>query len=169
MAGSIIINALPAIQNNLYKSCALQISDFMQESESKEYKAVQFQLNGLHIICRTAKITPKKVGLFVTFWKRSKDGPIAPFHKTDPFDLFVINVQQEGQYGQFVIPKSELQKRGLISSETKEGKRGFRVYPAWDITQNKQAQRTQKWQLNYFIEINHTTNTDATQALYTSQ
>ena len=40
-----------------------------------------------------------------------------------------------------------------IVSDKKEGKRAIRVYPPWDIAINKQAQKTQKWQLNYFLEI----------------
>ncbi|MDD5149384.1 MAG: MepB family protein [Flavobacterium sp.] len=29
----------------------------------------------------------------------------------------------------------------------------MRVYPIWDLTESKQAVKTQKWQLIYFLEI----------------
>ena len=45
-----------------------------------------------------------------------------------------------------------LEEKGYLQSQSKKGKLGFRVYPSWDKTENKQAQRTQNWQLNYFIE-----------------
>ena len=44
-------------------------------------------------------------------------------------------------------------KKHIISSETKGGKRGIRVYPSWVKTINNQALITQKWQLNYFIDL----------------
>ena len=29
----------------------------------------------------------------------------------------------------------------------------MRVYPPWDVTVSRQAQKTQKWQMAYFLEI----------------
>lgn len=145
---------LSQISNSLYKKNSLEISDFEIEKESKEYDACRFQLNGKKVICRNSKITPKKVGQFVTFWKRNGNGPIEPFHEADDFDFFIVNVQQENQIGQFVFPKQILVQKGIISTIAKEGKRAFRVYPKKDIDLNKQAERSQKWQLDYFIDIN---------------
>jgi hypothetical protein len=65
-----------------------------------------------------------------------------------------------------VFPKSELINKGFITSEKQDGKRGFRVYPIWDKTLNKQAEKTQKWQLNYFYEINKTTDFKKVNELY---
>lgn len=50
------------------------------------------------------------------------------------------------------LPKSELVNKAIISTNRKGGKKGFRVYQKWDKAQNKQAEKTQKWHLNYFIE-----------------
>ena len=44
-------------------------------------------------------------------------------------------------------------KRQILSTKFKEGKRGFRVYPKWTITENKQAEKTQIWQTNYFLDF----------------
>ncbi|RYE38879.1 MAG: MepB domain containing protein, partial [Sphingobacteriales bacterium] len=38
----------------------------------------------------------------------------------------------------------------ILSGNGKNGKRGFRVYPPWDLTENSQARKTQQWQLEYF-------------------
>ncbi|MFK7900870.1 MAG: MepB family protein, partial [Cyclobacteriaceae bacterium] len=63
------------------------------------------------------------------------------------------NTKAENRLGQFVFPKTELINRGIISTKIKDGKRGFRIYPKWDKPQSKQAEKTQKWQLIYFYEI----------------
>ena len=159
-------NALLQIKTEVYDRCDLEITGFQLELESKEYDACQFELNGLNIICRSAKITPKKIGQFVTFWKRIEDGPIEPFNETDPIDFYVVNVQSENHFGQFVFPKSILIKKGIISTEKKEGKRAFRVYPNWDMPKSKQAERTQRWQLNYFYEVNDTIDLRKVTELY---
>ena len=146
-------SALSTIINKVYKECSLEVSNFQIEIESKDYNACRFSLNKLKIISRTAKITPKKVGQFVTFWKREVNQPIAPFDENDPIDFFVVNVKNEKQLGQFVFPKSLLVKKGIISTANKKGKLAFRVYPAWNVTESKQAIASQKWQLNCFYEI----------------
>jgi len=154
------------IKKEVYDKCELQISEFEYESESTEYIACSFKLNGLNIICRSAKITQKKTGQFVTFWKRNVNGPIEPFYETDNIDFYVVNVRNKNKLGQFVFPKSMLIKNGIISTDKKEGKRAFRVYPPWDIVQNKQAERTQKWQLNYFYETGKFTDYKKVKELY---
>jgi hypothetical protein len=158
---------LNQVKTDIYDKCSFKISSFQLERESKEYDACRFELNGTKVICRNAKITPKKIGQFVTFWKRQDNGPIEPFDTTDQIDLFVVNVRTENKFGQFVFPKSVLIEKGIISSDTKEGKRGFRVYPRWDTAKNKQAQRNQKWQLNYFFEIGEMTDLKKVNDLYT--
>lgn len=157
---------LTHINNTIYEKCSLQISEFLNEPESREYEACRFTLNGFHIVCRDAKITPKKIGQFVTFWKRNKNGITEPLNEKDSIDYYVINVIKESKLGQFILPKSILIEKGIVSTNKKVGKRGFRVYPSWDITNNKQAKQTQKWQLNYFIEIDSNTNLKHVKNLY---
>lgn len=159
-------NSLSQLKTEIYDSCGLEISDFQLEAESKEYHACRFDLNGRKIICRSAKITPKKIGQFVTFWKRNENGPIEPLNDSDLLDFYVVNVRAENQLGQFVFPKSILIKKGIISTEKKEGKRAFRVYPKWDLPKNKQAERSQKWQLDYFYEMNDSLDINQVLKLY---
>ena len=149
---------LNEIQKRIYDNCGFEITGFTVELESKEYAACRFDLNGQHILSRNAKVTPKKIGQFVTFWKRNDNRLIAPFDQTDTIDFYVVNVQIQNRFGQFVFPKSVLTAKGIISTENKEGKRAFRVYPCWDIPTSKQAKRTQEWQLDYFYELNPKTN-----------
>ena len=135
---------------NLCSTLDLSSSDFLQEPEGKEYEACQFKLNGRQIICRTAKQTPKKIGQFVTFWKRSSPGPIIPFDELDSFDYFMVKISAEDKSGLFLFPKDILIKKGIISTFKKEGKRAFRIYSPWDITISKQAIESQKWQSAFF-------------------
>ena len=126
------------------------IQHYIKDKESSAYKACSYQLDGVKVIERTAKITPKKIGQFVTCWKRNTNGITVPHKDSDNFDFFYIKVQGVEKTGIFKFPKKALIKHGIISTEKKDGKRGFRVYPTWDKPTSKQALRTQQWQLNYF-------------------
>lgn len=137
----------------IFEKLDLKIQNLHIDKESQEYYAAQFELNNLKIIFREAKITPTKIGQFVTLWKRIDNKPIQPLEITDNFELVVINCKTRVNYGQFVFPKNILVEKGYLKSQSKKGKLGFRVYPSWDKTLNNQAQKTQNWQLNYFIEI----------------
>ncbi|MFL1895820.1 MepB family protein [Aquimarina sp. 2-A2] len=157
---------LSNMTKEVYERCGFEISNLKTEDESREYEACQFELNSLKVISRNAKTTPKKIGQFVTFWKRSTTGPIEPFHATDHFDFYVVNVNAKDACGQFVFPKSVLIKKGIVTCEEKEGKRGFRVYPSWDTPTSAQALRTQQWQLNYFFVLNENNWLERAKALY---
>jgi len=154
------------VKIEIYDKLSLGISEIKNEAEGIEYDACQFELDGMKIISRSSKITPKKAGQFVTFWKRNQNGETEPYSEKDPLDFYVINAKYGDRFGQFVFPKSELITKGILISEKKEGKRGFRVYPIWDKMLNKQAEKTQKWQLNYFYEINKTTDLKKVNELY---
>ena len=140
-------------QKYFYEPLNWKCDNVQQEAESQEYGAYSFELNGKKIIFRVAKITPTKVGQFVTFWKRIGKGPIMPYDFTDTFDFFVISVRNKDRFGQFVFPKQVLYKKDIISKNGIGGKRAIRVYPAWDRTDNPQAKKTQEWQLQYFFEV----------------
>ena len=161
--------ALKLINTKIYKSCSFTISNFEIEPEGSAYEASRFELNESRVIFRTAKLTPKKTGQFVTFWNRNPEGVTQPFCETDPFDFYVINVCKNELMGQFVIPKAIGITKGLVSTKTKEGKRGFRVYPPWDVAVNAQAKRTQAWQLQYFISFQDPIDLELVKKRYASQ
>lgn len=138
----------------IYNSCGIELTNPKIIPECKDYGACSFELNGKHVQHRLSKITPKKTGQFVTIWKRNKEGLTAPFDLTDQLDFIVISVRYNDQFGQFIFPKSVLADQDVISKNGKGGKRGIRVYPSWDVPTNKQALKTQLWQLKYFLSIN---------------
>jgi hypothetical protein len=148
-----IHNELILAQKHIYDKCLFPFSEPITEVESAEYGACRFTLNGSKIIFRTAKITPTKIGQFVTIWKRNAEGITAPFDVSDDFDVIIIHTRKDEKWGQFVFSKAILLEKGIISQKNKGGKRGFRVYPPWDVVDNKQAEKTKKWQTDYFLEV----------------
>lgn len=147
--------------NLVYTPNALECSELKMEPESAEYGAYALQLAGLALRFRASKITPTKIGQFVTLWKRIGNGPIQPFDESDPIDFFVVSCRTDQHLGQFVFPKSVLCARDVVARNGKGGKRAIRVYPPWDRPTSRQALQTQSWQLDYFLEtpedrpINH--------------
>lgn len=138
----------------IYANYHLELSFLEKENESEEYSAYRFQIQNKKICYREAKITPTKTGQFVTLWKRNQTGIIEPFDDSDPIDFVMISVRKEENWGLFIFPKNTLLQKGIFSTKTKEGIRATRVYPPWDETSSKQAQKTQQWQLEYFFYLN---------------
>ena len=144
---------LLAIKDRIFSPSQLNFSEPSIEAESQEYGACEFKLNGLSVKFRVAKVTPTKIGHFVTLWKRNANKVTQPYDISDPIDLFVISARKDNYFGHFVFPKSVLCEHDIVSVKGQGGKRGIRVYPPWDKTTSRQAQKTQAWQINYFIEI----------------
>lgn len=136
----------------IYEANSIKITNFITEKESSDYFACEVSFNGTIAKFRVAKITPKKIGQFVTLWKRENNGPIQPFDVSDDIEFIIISVQKEANFGHFIFPKKVLIEKGIFTAK-KEGKRAIRVYPPWDIAENPQAKRTQKWMLNYFQNL----------------
>lgn len=147
-------------QKLAYMPSGITSHSFSQERESEEYGAFDFEMKGHRIKFRVGKMTPTKTGQFVTLWKRIGKGPILPYDRADPVDLFVISVRKLGYFGQFVFPKSVLCEKGIVSEGGQGGKRAMRVYPPWDSVESRQAKSTQAWQLLYFFEIPSNTGID---------
>jgi hypothetical protein len=137
----------------VYDSCDLALTDYAGNKESAEYAACTFKLNEYKIIHRVSKITPTKTGQFVTVWKRTPTGITSPYEDSDDINFIVITTRSGEQLGQFIFPKSILIEKGILSTATKFGKRGIRVYPPWDNTTSKQAIQTQAWQTKYFLAL----------------
>ena len=147
------ISEIDLINISLFQKCDIELSNVEPESESQEYFAHNFQLNTHKVKFRIAKITPTKTGQFVTIWKRNQDGITVPFDVSDDYDFYIIATRKENNFGVFIFPKIILHQKEILSDESKDGKRGIRVYPPWDKTTNKQAQKTQNWQTKYFLNL----------------
>jgi hypothetical protein len=130
----------------------------LSELESAEYGACQFEIESKNIIFRVAKTTPTKIGQFVTLWKRpNSDSDIAPLDFEDHFKFIMIFVYNDLNSGVFLFNKNILTKKGVISLHNKGGKRAIRVYPPWCNPDSKQAISSQKWQCEYYISLDQTT------------
>lgn len=155
---------LKNIKDLLFFICGIKISQVIATNESKEYCAHTFKINNQNVNFRIAKITPTKIGQFVTLWKRNKLGNTSPYSIYDNFDFYIIEVKKESKYGVFIFTKPTLYKNGILSDDNKEGKRGFRVYSTWDVTANKQAKKTQLWQKDCFLELTEEKQIDVIKA-----
>lgn len=144
----------------IFKPCGLALSCFKAELESQEYYASNFQINGLKVKFRKAKITPTKTGQFVTIWKRNKNGITEPFDFKDDFDFVLIYLISENKSGIMFFPKGTLADKGIIKYNEIKGKCGIRVYAPWDKTMSKQAQLTQLWQAKHFIDLSTSNKID---------
>jgi len=158
---------LELLDKLVFKEYGIELTNLETELESQEYFACNFKLNAHNVKFRVAKITPKKTGQFVSIWKRNKNGITEPFTIMDKFEWYIIATRQNLNVGFFIFPKHVLYANGILSDATKAGKRGIRVYPTWDQTTNKQAQKTQLWQSKFFLTFPPSTIlTQKKQALY---
>lgn len=130
------------------------IGTALLELDNENYGAAVAQVGSATVRYRVGRITPRKVGAFVAVWRRAPDGSTEPFPAEDDIDLLVIAVREGLNFGQFVFPKTALIEHGIVSTAGADGKRGFRLYPTWSVTTNQQAQRTQRWQSDYFLHHN---------------
>ena len=143
-----IINNLPFIFDSIENN---GIENLILNFNSGNYFACNFEFLSQKIEFRVSKVTPKKSGQFVVIWKRCINGKSIPYSSIDLIDFFVVLSKCETHYGYFVFPKSILVEKGILTKGCKEGKRGIRVYPSWDVPNNKQAVKTQNWQSKYFF------------------
>ena len=76
-----MIKELQLLNDLILKELNLKLSEINPDLECEEYSGFNFKINQTNFKFRKSKLTPKKVGQFVTFWKRDSDG------KTVPFDI----------------------------------------------------------------------------------
>ncbi|MFG1773358.1 MepB family protein [Nocardia salmonicida] len=138
---------------SLISALGLPVSAAVPEVDNAAYGAVVSSVGRGSVRFRVGKQTPTKVGLFVSVWRRAKDGSTEPFADEDGVDLLVITARTGSRSGQFVFPASALVEHGIVSVAGRGGKRGFRVYPPWSPAANAQARQSQKWQCDYFLDL----------------
>ena len=144
--------------------------------EASKYDALNFSLNNQKIVYRKGKITKDRPGAFLAIWKRPSSSiinnkPIAL--ESNAIDYLFVEVEEDSinnlRKGIFIFPVSILITKGIISSEKKKGKTGFRVFPPWSEDRgevgmkvfSESGKKTQRWQLPYYIEINEDGSIDS--------
>jgi hypothetical protein len=148
-----MFSTIELIDQLVFRPCKIDLNNLKADNESKDYEAHNFQLNEKKVKFRSAKVTPTKMGHFVSIWKRNAIGITEPFDISDDFEFYIIATRQNEKFGLFIFPKKILLENRILSDAKKVGKRGFRVYPNWVITENRQARKSQLWQTKYFLEI----------------
>jgi hypothetical protein len=117
------------------------------------YDAHRLEVRGMSVLYRSARVTPRKNGLFTAVWVRGEQGSTRPFDEHDGVDVVAIHVREAQLSGVFLLPLTVLLSRGVFSSERLPGRRGIRVYPPWTTPQSAQASTTQAWQCERFLGI----------------
>jgi hypothetical protein len=145
---------------NIKKYNTGEFTNFFTHKEASEYEGCEYIYNNKLIIQRTAKITPTKIGQFVTLWKRNTNRITVPIEDIDNVDFVIIICIENDKVGHFLFPRKVLIDKKIMSSKEykSKGKNGFRVYPIWDKPVSKQAITTQNWQVKYFnksLELNN--------------
>ena len=103
--------------------------------------------------CRLAKRTPKKEGYFTVFWKKDQNNKNIPYTNEDLGNELIIVIIDNDKRGLFIIPKEVAIRKNILSTKDSNGKMAMRFYPPWCSNLNTTARATQKWQLQYFREI----------------
>lgn len=146
--------ALDYVNNVIYEPNGMTVNSVQEEKQNAKYGAGIFTLASRTVRFRVAKITPTKVGQFVAFWEKDLNNQNQPFTYDEAPDLLVITTFKGDEgFGQFIFPKEVLFKQGILRSSSIKGKMAIRVYPSWDHPTSKQAIKTQKWQLPYFVDL----------------
>lgn len=148
-----MIKEIKFLFDQVLKPLNLRISDISTDLECEEYFGHNFKINELNIKFRKSKLTPKKVGQFVTLWKRNPEGKTIPFESEDDYLFYIIFVEENTNTGFFIFPKTILEEYQILTSNGKEGKRGFRIYTDWHFPENKQAEKTKQWQTQFFLNF----------------
>ena len=146
--------ALNYVNKMIYEPNDLTVKSVQEEKQNSKYGAGTFRLSSRTVRFRVANITPTKVGQFAAFWEKDENNKNQPFTYEEAPDLLVITTfKDDSEFGQFIFPKEILFKQNILRSSSTKGKMAIRVYSSWDKPTSKQAMKTQKWQLTYFVDM----------------
>ena len=155
----IITTALSCFEN-------IQIDKLKVEDWNTEYGAYDCIITNQSFKTLFAKKTPKKSVFFLALWKKDESNKNIPFNETDIENKLIISIQDESKIGQFVFPKKVLIEKGILQLKRHKGKMAFRIYPIWETSLNKTAQKSQAWQKQYFIDLSNDVNKEELYSLY---
>src|SRR6187402_3036778 len=98
-----------------------EFTELIKDQECEEYFGYNFKIEQLKIKFRKAKITPKKIGQFVTLWKRNSEGQTEPFNVNADFDFYIVATEQDDKFGIFLFSKYILSEKQILTNQNKEG------------------------------------------------
>ncbi|MBM7585369.1 hypothetical protein JOC86_001911 [Bacillus pakistanensis] len=148
--------ALSYVNKMIYEPNNVTVKLVQEEKQNSKYGAGTFRLSSKTVRFRVANITPTKVGQFVAFWEKDENNKNQPYSYGEAPDLLVITTfKNDSEFGQFIFPKEILFKQNILRSSSTKGKMAIRVYPSWDKPTSKQAMKTQKRQLPYFVDMSN--------------
>ncbi|MES9665432.1 MepB family protein [Bacillus nitratireducens] len=151
-------NIVEKLDKMIYKPNNLFITNQKEEKQNSEYAGGIFQLNNRSIRFRVSKITPNKIGQFVSFWEKDASMRNQAFSYDSAPNLLVITCIADNKLGQFIFPKEILLKEKILKTQNQKGKMAMRVYPIWDKPVSNQAKKSQQWQLQYFVDLSDSKN-----------
>lgn len=146
------------LNNIVYKPNDLIITNLKEERQNSEYAGALFHLNNKTIRFRVSKITPNKIGQFVSFWEKNENMQNQAFSYDAAPDLLVITCINDHKLGQFIFTKEILLEEKILKIQSQKGKMAMRVYPIWDNPVSNQAKKSKMWQLQYFIDLSNINN-----------
>ncbi|PGK33826.1 mep operon protein MepB [Bacillus anthracis] len=146
------------LNNIVYKPNNLMITNLKEEKQNAEYAGCLFHLNNKTIRFRKSKVTPNKIGQFVSFWEKDENMRNRAFSYEAVPDLLVITCIADNKLGQFIFSKEILLKEKILRTPSQTGKMAMRIYPVWDTTDSNQAKKNQTWQLQYFVDLSDINN-----------
>jgi len=136
----------------LYNKYNVKITNFTVQNNNEKYSSCEFMINDKTVLFRNCKKTPKKIGHFVSLWTHNDIGDNTPYNINDKYDIYIFQVVEGENFGQFIFDKGYLLKNGILSGENSKGKLGFRLYAPWYKVDNNKAKETQQWQIKYFFD-----------------
>lgn len=142
-----------SLKSQIYLPNGFKVEDLVEEGQNADYYGCKFKLNGRLVRFRVAKITPNKLGQFVSFWEKDNENKNIAYDYEQSPDLVIVTCFTSEKLGQFVFTKDILLKKKILKNGEDKGKMGIRVYPSWDVATSPQAKNTQKWQLEYFVDL----------------
>ncbi|MEB3767497.1 MepB family protein [Acinetobacter sp. MD2] len=138
------------------------------DASATAYAGLSFVYAGQKYLFRQVKITPTKLGGFVTLWTRDQPNlAIRPFNEQDGIDGVIIANANQTDTGYFFFDRATLVQHQVFTQNGIEGKRALRLYEPWLSLTAKQAIHSQKWQSEHFIALSETNGLNKAQSFFT--
>lgn len=154
--GLILKRSIELLQNTLIPFLKGTLDNYHEEPQNSKYESFVFSISQYTFRNRLAKKTPAKKGYFVAFWEKDKHNKNQAFDFRESPDFLIVHVFENEHKGVFLFPKAVLLNQNILRTPQIKGKMAMRVYPLWERHLNKTAEKTQQWQLDYFINLSKT-------------